>query len=82
MSFDLVNFTITPLASANVNVPRATVSGQAVDSTTGALLQDFTGANAVQFPLVLASLTGAERLELLNMIVVWLLNKRFPNLGG
>lgn len=70
---DLVGFTITPLASASVNVPRATIACQIVDSKTRALIHDFTGANAVTFPNVLTTLTAADRLELAQMIATWLL---------
>lgn len=74
---DLQNFSVTPLASASVNVPRARIECQVCDSRTGAVLRDFTGANAVTFPNILSSLTGAERLELLDLIATWLILKRF-----
>lgn len=70
---DLVGFTITPLSSASVNVPRATIAAKIVDSTTGALIHDFTGANALTFPAVLTTLTAADRLELAQLIANWLL---------
>lgn len=76
---DLVNFTITKLANANVSVPRWTLSGRLVDSKTQqTVLADFTGANTVAFPGVLASLTAAQQDELIGLIVNWLLAKRFP----
>jgi len=73
---DIRNLVITPQTSANVNVPRATISCTIHDSKTGAQLFDFTGANAVAFPGILSTLTAADRLELLHLILTWLLAKR------
>lgn len=75
---DLKTFTITKLANASVTVPRWTLSGQLVDSGTGAVLADFTGANTVAFPGILATLTAAQQDELIQMVAVWLLQKKFP----
>ena len=79
---DLTSFSITPLASAPVTVPRATISGKVINPITKAVLADFTGANALTFPNVLGSLTAAERLELVEMIAHWLVQKRFPGAWG
>mgnify|MGYP001575059924 FL=1 len=65
---DLQNFSITPMAAANINVPRATISAQITDSQTGEVLADFTGGNALTFPGVLTTLTAAQRQELINLI--------------
>ncbi len=74
---DLKNFTITPLANASMSVPRFTLSGQVVSSdATQTVLADFTGANAVNFPAVLGTLTAAERLEFVEMIAHWMLRKK------
>ena len=70
---DLQNFRITPLAAASVNVPRATIEGQICDSTTGAVLADLTGANAISFPACLKDLTADQRHELVQLIASWLL---------
>jgi hypothetical protein len=70
---DLQKFKITPLAATNVNVPRATIEGQICDSTTGALLHDFTGANALTFPGVLTTLTVEQRRVLVERLASWLL---------
>lgn len=77
---DLQQFSITPLSSVNVSLPRAQVSCLVTHSQTGAPLADFTGANAVVFPQILSTLTAAERLELVQMIAGWLLQKKRPDL--
>jgi hypothetical protein len=73
---DLKSFTITPAGTGNVSVPKFTLSGQVVDSTTGALIRDFTGVNAVAFPAVLSTLTATDQLEMVQLIVLWLLQKK------
>ena len=65
---DLQNFSITPMAAANINVPRATISAQVTDSSTGAGLADFTGVNALTFPGVLTTLTAGQRGELIDLL--------------
>lgn len=66
---DLQNFTVTAQAAANINVPRFTISCTVTDSQTGAVLADFTGANAITFPGVLTTLTAQQRRDLLDLIV-------------
>ncbi len=70
---DLQNFAITPLGAANVNVPRATIEALVTDSQSGAVLADFTGANALNWPGVVSTLTGAQRLVLAEMVANWLI---------
>ncbi len=65
---DLQNFSITPMAAANINVPRATIEAQITDSQTGVVLADFTGVNALTFPGVLTTLTAAQRRDLIDLI--------------
>lgn len=74
---DLLDFKITPLATASVNVPRAQIEARVVDSRTQqTVIADFTGANALVFPAVIATLTAAERLELANLIAEWLVRTK------
>jgi len=73
---DIQGFKITPLASASVTVPRATIEGRFTDSQTGETLVDLTGANAVTFPNYLSSLSAADRQELIQMVAHWLLHKK------
>jgi len=77
VGYNIDQFSITPLASASVNVPRAQVEGRLLDDATGAVIADFTGANAVIFPNVLSNLTAAERLEVLNLVINYIILKRF-----
>lgn len=66
---DLQQFSITPTGATNVNVPGADIACQIVDSTTqSVILADFTGANTLHFPSVLATLTGAQRAELISLL--------------
>ena len=65
---DLQNFAITILGAANVNIPRAQISARLVDSQTGVLLSDFTGANALNWPGVLTTLTVAQRRYLIDQL--------------
>jgi hypothetical protein len=58
---DFQNLTITEQAPVQVTVPRLTISCQVVHSVTGVVQNDFTGVNTFEFPLVLASLTAAQR---------------------
>ena len=73
---DLQQFTITSLSSANVNVPRARIEARVVDSQTGALIADLTGANAITFPGVLTQLTVDQRRELIELVATWLIQVR------
>jgi len=71
---DFLQFQITALSSANVNVPRATIEALVVDSDDQSIvIADFTGVNALNFPGVITTLTAAQRLELARMIAGWLL---------
>jgi len=75
---DLLNFSITRLANASINIPRWSVEGKIVDSKNQAqVLQDFTGANAVIFPNVLSNLTAAQQDVWVEKVVTELILKRF-----
>lgn len=73
---DLQNFSVTTRARARITVPRATISAQVTDSDTGAVLQDFTGANALLFPEVIDTLTTEESDAFLTYIAFWLIQKK------
>jgi len=74
---DILQFQITALASASVNVPRAQIEGKVVDSANqSTVIADFTGANALIFPAVITTLTAAQRLELAQLIAGWLIRTK------
>jgi hypothetical protein len=74
---DFLNFLITPLGSASVNVPRAQIEAKVVDSANQqTVIADFTGANALIFPAVIATLTAPQRLELAQLIAGWLIRTK------
>lgn len=71
---DIQNKVITVLGNANVNVPRATISARVVESNPPyAVLNDFTGGNALNWPGVISTLTAAQRQELIDMLSTWLI---------
>jgi hypothetical protein len=65
---DLQNYSLTAGGAATLTLPQHTIAGRVTDSTTGATLADFTGDSALSFPSVLATLTAAQRDELLSQI--------------
>lgn len=73
---DLQELVITRGGNKNVNMPEYTLSFQITDSTTGAVLRNYTGANALKFPAVLATLTEEQQTELVHRIVGWIANKK------
>lgn len=77
MAFDLRNFSVTIDGSTvNANIPSATVSFKVFDTTTGQQLKDFTGANTVSFPQMVAALSAAEKKALLEHIIQWIVAKK------
>ena len=74
---DLLQFKITALGNASVTVPRAQFEALVVDSSDqSTVLADFTGANALIFPAVMATLTAAQRQEFAQMIAHWLVKTK------
>ena len=66
---DLMNLTITDLPDVTATVPRFQVSVEVHHSQTGAMLNDFSGPNAWNFPGVLLSLTSQQRKSLLRGLI-------------
>jgi len=58
------------------NVPQWKIELLITDSKTGAVIRDFTGANAQSFPQILGLLTAAQQDEFVAMSVNWLINRR------
>lgn len=74
---DLRQFAITKLSNQTINnAPRYQISCLVTNSNTGATIRDFTGANALTFPQVLGNLTEAERVEMIELIANWIIDKR------
>lgn len=67
----LQQFSTTIGGNASVTVPKVTITAQVFDNA-GNLLADFTGANAIVFPAVIASLTGPQRQTLADQIAHFL----------
>ena len=76
MPFNLQNFSVTVGANRNVSIPRMIISCDITDPQTDAVIQSLTGANAIEFPLVLSTLTAADLEELLRTILIWLIQKK------
>lgn len=74
---DLQQFAITKLSNLTItNAPRYQISCRVTNSNTGATIRDFTGANALTFPQVLGQLSEAERVEMIELIANWIIDKR------
>jgi hypothetical protein len=79
---DLQQFTVTRLAGtvSLPAVPQWTVSFQICDSTTGAVIRDFTGASAFTFPQVFAQFSAADQDDLVQRWVMDMIHKKAPGL--
>lgn len=76
---DLQEFAITPNGNGTINnFPRFTISAKITDEKTGAVLFDFTGANAIQFPADLPTIlnTAAERRAFVESIAHFLVHRK------
>lgn len=76
MPYNFEQFSITPRAAANVNVPRADIACIVRDQQTNQILADFTGANVLTFPGVILTLSNDQRRELAEMIAQWLVRTK------
>lgn len=65
---DFRSFRLTAQADASLTVARINVEGTVHDSTTGALLQDFTGTNAIQFALRVPGFSVAQHRQLAEQV--------------
>ena len=57
-------------------VPQWKVELLITNSKTGAVIRDFTGANALSFPQILGQLTASQQDEFVAMSMAWLIQKR------
>lgn len=65
---DFQQFRLAAQADSNLTVARITIEGQITDSKTGAVLFDFTGANAVVFALRVQGFTVAQHRQLAEQV--------------
>lgn len=73
---DLKNLTITAGGTVTPTLQQFTVSVQVTNSQTGAVLADFTGANVLVWPNVLATLTVTQRRELIERVMWDVIRRR------
>ncbi len=73
---DLQNFAVTRGATNQLNQPAFTIAAQIVDSQSSTVLADFTGANAIQFPAVLSTLTPAQQTQIIQMVAVTIIRMK------
>ncbi len=71
---DFQNYAATPGTAVSITVPKYTISCQVTDSTTGAVLADYTGANALQFPSVLTGLSVAQYKQVMDVLAPMLVH--------
>ena len=78
---DLQNYTVTRNGTVNLNnVPQWTISFQVCNSKTGAVIRDFTGANAFSFPQVFAQFTSQQQDDLVTKWCMDLIRAKAPDL--
>lgn len=76
---DLQQFAVTRLAPATLTVPRWRIEFQVTDERTGAVLRDFTGANALTFPNLLGTLSNAQQDAWVQQVVMATILARLDN---
>jgi hypothetical protein len=71
---DLLNYTVTAGSRGNVQLPRYTISCLCVDSSNQSIvLADLTGANAIQFPAVIDTLTATQQRQILDFVIDYII---------
>lgn len=72
---DLQNYALTfPGSTQNLTaMPRITVSARVTDSSTGALIADFTGANSFDLLPEIKNRTAAQQLQIADAIAVMMI---------
>jgi len=80
---DLQNYSVDRAGTVSLpNVPTWTVSFKVCNSKTGAVLRDFTGANAFSFPQVFAQFTAQQQDDLVAKWCMDLIRTKAPDLFG
>ncbi len=73
---DYQQFSVTRIAPAAMTVPRWQIELKVTNSQTGAVIRDFTGANAIIFPNVLGTYTNAQQDRLVELIVTYMIERK------
>lgn len=76
---NIQQYSVTRSGTTNIqNFPRyvITASVEDTDPVTGlrVVIADFTGANALNFPAVMATLTPEQRDRFIELVSMWLVN--------
>ena len=70
---DLQGYSVTASGNLVGGIREHVISGRVCDSQSGALLADFSGANAIHFPQAVATLTAAQHRALVDLIARFLI---------
>lgn len=73
---DFQDFAVTRNGTAQLTVPVWNVELRVTSSRTGETIRDFTGANRLRFPHILAQLTEEQQDEFVRESLAWLIRKR------
>ena len=74
---DFIDFHVEILPPATVTVPQTRISGKVVASDDHSnVIADLTGANAILYPSASNQLSDAERIELAQIVVNWIMARR------
>ena len=73
---DFAQFSITARPDSNILVAVIRVQARVIDSTTGAVLNDFTGGNSIDFALRVPGFSAADHKELAERIATFIIHRR------
>lgn len=77
---DYQNYSVTRITNATMSVPRWRIELTVTNSQTGAVLYDFTGANALFFPAMLGQFSTERQDALVNGWVRDLIEEKIATL--
>lgn len=81
MPRDLTDYKITLVGtSANLSIPRIEIACKVIDSATGEVLKDFTGANSVTLHGVFGTLSNREKKVVLEQMIKTILDIKIDGL--
>jgi hypothetical protein len=73
---DILRYQLTGQTDVTLSVARIQVEGELRDSQTGAVIQDFTGPNAILFALRVQGFTGQQYRYLTDQIAATILRMK------